>query len=264
MPYIERPDIAIQHASEVNAKLNPAFLSDVPENFGVNEVPIYFYNVGPLEFNEPRYPNHPHMLIRACPPGTPYIMARGSISHPFQEIRLDQNENKFVVMTNGYREASKMLNPMNPGTDQNWHEPTAMNEYGNLNQYGVFWSIHNPPLENELAEARARMEATFKRELELMVRIEAQEGPAGAQSRVNNLSRAAAKYFNQTYSWFRLDLIPQTKELGKVECWACGEQIRPKALLCMHCGAPMEDAKRQAWLDAKFAEKRGPGRPAGS
>jgi hypothetical protein len=257
MPLIERPDVAKAHAAERNAAVSPNVLAEAQENFGaVVDVPIYFYNVGPMEFSEPRYPNHPRFFIPACPPGKPYVQAKGSITHPFREIREDQNGNRFPVLTNGYREAAKMLNPMNPGLDQDYHEPSALNVNGNLNRMGVFWSVNNPPKAEELAAARARLEETFRQELSDMVSVETQEGPEGARARANRLSRAAASYFGQSYSWHRTDLVPKDVNVGKVPCWACGEEIRPAALLCMHCGAPMAEAKRASWLEQKFAEKK--------
>jgi hypothetical protein len=263
MPFIELPEKAEQRSRARNEEVyGPVTIAEVPEDFGVRDTPIFFYNTGPMEFSEPRYPNHPHMLIRACPPGTPYIMARGSITHPFRELREDQNGQKFTILTNGYREATKMMNPMNPTIDQSWHDAGAFNENGNLNRFGVFWSTHNPPLEEELAVAKQRMEETYRKELEIMVAIEAKEGPDGARARANDISRAAANYFGQSYSWHRMDLVPKDVNVGKVDCWACGEQIRPKALLCVHCGAPADEEKREKWLEQKFAEKRAPGRPA--
>ena len=250
---IDRSDIATAKAAERNGVLT---LLPGQENFGAEEVPIYFYNVSQLDFNTPRPPNHAHLYIRACPKGEPFIMARGSIVHPFQEIREDQNENKFPVLTNGYREATRMMNPMNPGTDQSFAIASEFHHGDNLNDFGVFWSLNNPPTAEELSTAKKRMETTYRKELERMGR--AKTADEALQMR-NRISAAAADYFGVSATWHQTDLI--SRDHGKVECGACGEKIQPTAKLCKECGAPTDPAKLDTWLANKF-EKRGSGRPA--
>jgi hypothetical protein len=257
MPYTERPDIAMTGSSAMNQAVYGESSVMPEENFGPATVPIYIYNIAPLEHNEPRPPNHPHMLIRACPKGEPYKIV-GQISHPFAEINYDQNDNRIVRWTNGPREATRMLNPSNPGVDQNFDDPNAFNEGGNLNAYGVFWSMHNPPLAEELEAATKRMETRFRKRLEVMAQIEAKD-PQGARDAATRVDHAAAEYYGISASWHRSDLRP--KSAGKVPCWACGEDIQAVALICKECRAPQAEDKRESWLDAQSG-KRGPGRPA--
>jgi len=230
MPYTERPDLAIDRASSRNGEFNPNVISEIQEDFGVQKVPIYIYNVGPLEHNSPRPPNHPHMLLRKCPPDQPYLMV-GQISHPFAETEVDpQNGEKKIRWTNGYREATRMLNPMNPGTDQNFNDPTGFHYGENLNALGCFWSKYEPGDERllpEVAEAVTRMERAFTKELEDMVAVEAEEGKDGARARRNRISMAASNYFKQSFSWNRLDLTgPKADTAGKHECPNCGEMVK--------------------------------------
>lgn len=259
--FVARPDIAEAHSQQRNDENFPPFISEVQDSFGAQKTVIFIYNVGPQEHNCPRPPNHPHMFLRGCPEGKPYILA-GQIEHPFTEIEYNQNNEKLVRLTNGYREATKMLSPLNPGTDQTWDIQDPINVGGNLNNYGCFWSTNNPPTEDELKTWKTRLERTYRKELEDMAAIEAKEGPDGARARANNISHAAAVYFNQSFSWHRSDLVPSDVRAGKVDCQACGEKIMPKAKICMHCGAPTDAEKLEAWLVTKFEQKRGPGRPA--
>lgn len=254
---IERHDVNAEKAAIANAT---SFLGRQDSDFGIQEVPIYFYNVSALEFNIPRPPNHPHMLIRACPKGVPYIIARGSISHPFTETRSDQNDNKYPVLTNGFKEATKMLNPMNPclkgnEQDQDFATDSEFHQGDNLGKYGVFWSMHNPPLPEETRKAVARMEITYRKELERMGKAKTADEALGMR---NNISAAAADYFGVSATWHQTDLI--SRDHGKVECGACGEKIQPTAKLCKECGAPTDPDKLERWLSDKF-DKRGPGRP---
>lgn len=219
--------------------LRPAHLDDV-----------YFYNIAPQEFQISMPPNHPRMLFRACPRNKEYLMV-GKITHPFEEFREDQNFNRVSTWTNGYREAMKILCPLNPGFDQDFDDPSTIHQGGNLCRLGMFWSKHNPPLEKELAAARARLEATYRVEIEQLVAIEAEGGPDAARARANRLSHAAAEYFEQSFSWHRSDLS-QRKDAGKVDCGVCGEKIGATAKLCIHCGAPTEEKAQKAWLAEKL------------
>jgi hypothetical protein len=253
---IERHDISAEKAAIANAV---SFVNEQP-SFAPNETPIYFYNVSSLEWNTPRPPNHPHMLIRACPKGQPYIIARGSISHPYTETRTDQNDNKYPVLTNGFKEATKMLNPLNPCAfgderDQDYALDAEFAQGDNLGKYGVFWSRHNPPLESEVEAATKRMAAAFRQELERMGRAKTADEALALR---NKISSAAADYFGVSATWHQTDLI--SKDHGKVECQACGEKIQPTARLCKECGAPTDPEKLEKWLSDKF-DKRGPGRP---
>lgn len=256
---IERTDIATAKAQARNESVSPSSIYDVQNDFGVQRQTIYIYNTSQQEFNTPRPPNHPHMLLRACPAGQPYALV-GSITHPFTEIEYDQNLNKQVRLTDGFREASKMLNPMNPGTDQDF-DGASFSEGGNLNMMGCFWSTNNPPTQDELDADKVRKEKTYRKELETLVAIEAKEGPDGARNRANNISHAAAVYYGQSYSWHRSDLVPKQK-LGMAPCGVCAEEINLAAKLCRHCGAPTDEEKQSLWLAARTEGKRGPGRPS--
>jgi len=259
MPYTERPDIAVLGSMATNAAVyGESTIAYVQESFGASKQPLFLYNVSVIEFNEPRYPNHPHMLLRACPKDKEYLLV-GQIEHPFSEISYDQNDNKIIRLTDGRREATRMLSPLNPGTDQNFDAPDAFNVGGNLNSYGCFWSEHNPPLEAEVAAAKARMEKTFRAELEKLAAVEA-KNPDDARAMANKISHAAAEYYGVSTSWHRSDLIPSNKDKGKVDCWACGEKIQAKALLCIHCKAPQAEEKRDGWLEAQtMVRKMGKG-----
>jgi RNA polymerase-binding transcription factor DksA len=250
-----KPEIGAAHAAQRNYANFPPIISEIQSSFGQEKVPVYIYNISQEEFNFPRYPNHPHMLIRACPKGQPWILA-GQITHPFDEVRFDQNGKREIHLTNGWREATAMLNPDNPGIDQEYNVE-GLHQNGNLNRYGVFWSSHNPPLPEELAAAKRRLEETYKKLLQDMAAWESRD-PADARDRATRTAHYAADYFGVSTSWHRLDLIPKNENVGKVDCSVCGEKIQPNAKLCVHCGAPTDVEMQKRWLDQKF---RGPGRP---
>lgn len=249
--YISRPDLSAAKSTERNQAYFPPVISEITPTFNAPEISVYVYNVSRLEFNESRPPNHPHMLIRACPAGEEYIHT-GTIVHPFPQKDYDQNGNMRIDYVDGFKEATVMLSPQNPGRDQNWTSPDALNVGGNLNDFGVFWSKHNPPLAVELQAARHRMERTYTAELKELAKIEA-KNPANAAERANDISHAAANYFGESTSWHRSDLRPANENRGKVECGVCAEPIQANAKICIHCGAPTDAKKQEAWLEAKTA-----------
>lgn len=247
-----------RRAADANERVSPnrLVLNDDPYEY-IQKTTIYFYNVSPQPFRFSRPPNHQNVFIPGCAPGERYAEAPGTIEHPFREIHEDQNGNKIPVATNGFREATRLLNPMNPGVDQGWDDPASIAQGGNLNLYGVFWSVNNPPEEEELQIARKRMEETYRKELEIMAAVEAKEGVDGARGRANDVSRAAANYFGKSFSWHRIDLeANHGEERTTVRCGVCANDIFSEAVLCIHCGAPTDEEKRERWLEAKFSDKR--------
>lgn len=256
--YFEQSGVASARAADQEQKMNsylfPNVIAQIQDKFTPTTTPIYVYNISQIEFNTPRPPNHPHMLLRACPVGQKYLLV-GTLEHPFSEIDYDQNGGRKVNYISGYREATVMLSPQNPGTDQNFDSPDLLSVGGNLNNYGVFWSISNPPTEDELKAARQRMERTYRQELDRLAGIEARS-PEEARDAANNISHAAANFFGRSYSWHRSDLVPK-EALGKVPCGVCGESIQAAAKICVHCGAPTDEKKQAVWLEEQFASKRG-------
>jgi len=253
MPYNAVPEKASQRSNAVNELVYGADnIAGVQESFGISKTPIYIYNIANMEHNVPRPPNHPHLLIRRCPKNEEYKLV-GQIEHPFNEIEYDQNQNRLVRLVDGYREATKMLSPLNPGTDQDFDIISNLHYGLNLNTYGVFWSTSNPPQESEVEAAKRRLEKTYRTELERMSDAKTADE---ARQMANNISHAAADYYNVSNVWHQSDLIPKNVDAGRVDCWACGEKIQASALICIHCRAPQAEEKRDKWLDAQTSPGR--------
>lgn len=259
MSYEERPDRALDMTQAHNNFLYPSVLVNVQENYSGQYESVYIYNISRMEFNTPRPPNHPHMLIRACKPGEPYIVAE-TLTHPYPQKGYDQNGSMTVTLENGYREATRMLCPVNPGIDQKFDVSDDFIQGGNLNNYGCFWSTNNPPTKEEIEYFTARMEKTFRKEMETMDALESRS-PDEARARANNISHAAADWFGESRTWHNTSFKAKKTDAGKIDCGVCGEKIQAVAKLCIHCGAPTDEVKQAAWLEAKIEVKRGPGRP---
>jgi hypothetical protein len=250
MPYIERKDLAEEKSTTVNQKLFPNVLR-VTENYAPKSTPIYIYNVGPLDWGREqgiqRVPNHPHLYFKACPSDKEFELV-GEIGHPFPVEDFDTNGIRFTRWTDGYSEASKMLNPQNPGLDQNWDGANLDFPKNNLNNYGIFWSESLPPKKEEIASAKKRLEATFAKELSIIEQIE-REDPAAVKNAVTRTARAAANYFSNkngeplNFSWYNTTYRAKNETFGKVECENCFNLIHPKTAKCSFCGL-VRDKKR--------------------
>lgn len=246
----------VQASGQTSIPVENLALGELPPNFGIKEVEIFIYNISTMEFNETRPPNHPRLLIRRCPADKEYLLV-GRETHPFKEMTEDQNGNKSYAFRDGYKEVSRMLNPRNPGTDQNFDDAASINQGGNLNLYGVFWSTSNPPEAEELAAARKRLEKTYRGELE---RMAAAKTPDEARVMANNISHAAADYFGYSGSWHQSDIRLQKPAASQVDCPNCAEKIAVGAAVCGKCGAVLDEEKARKFFPDRF--RRGPGRPA--
>jgi hypothetical protein len=86
----------------------------------------------------------------------------------------------------------------------------------NLDDLGVFWTRNKPPLDKEVAAARTKMEATYRKLLNMAASIEA----AGRIDDITPLMRIAASYFGEDRAWNRI--YKKT-----TECPGCGEAAKP-------------------------------------
>jgi len=169
-----------------------------------NVTPIYIYNISNIEFYITRPPNFPPMLIRKCPLDQEYIQV-GALTHPFIEMYDDVHLNgeKTLRSVDGFREASRLLNPHSFSNlpEHQWNDQLEDIYQGqNLNNYGVFWSLNQPPTREELDKAKLKLLETYAKELQKMFLIE-KESESQAQQYANNISYAAASYFSLNTSW---------------------------------------------------------------
>lgn len=215
----------------------PEFLYDHEQSLGIQQKDIYIYNIAPLEHNISSPPFYPHFLIRRCPQDQEYIMV-GKLLHPIELWHEQVEGNRIKVYENGYREVTRLLSPQNPGMDQNFDittiDPNAEIALGrNLNNYGVFWSVNNPPTKQELDAARARLEKTLKKALEF-IRAEELKNPTIAREQINEIHNLAADYFGIETEWHKVS-YKKAVDLEEIPCPICYNNIKRKAKKCIHC-----------------------------
>jgi hypothetical protein len=228
-----------------------------PEKLGIEQKPIYFYNVSQRVFSRNLPPNHPKLRFEACPKGQRYALV-GELTHPYLQPEFDTQNNRTARYVSGYREAVAMLNPSNPSNgenpikDQDFEQAFSANENGNWNKYGVFWSTHNPPLKEEVNAAYARMEKAYRGELERMNKARSAEE---AINMANTLSHAAADYFGKSFLWHQSDLEVKAApvEDDRMDCGECGESIKSTAKVCRFCSAPTDPKELASYQELRRA-----------
>lgn len=86
----------------------------------------------------------------------------------------------------------------------------------NLDDFGVFWTLDNPPKPEQIAAARLKMEGTYRKLLQMATSIET----SGRLDDITPLMRIAASYFGEDRPWNRI-----YKKV--LECPGCGEAAKP-------------------------------------
>jgi hypothetical protein len=102
--------------------------------------------------------------------------------------------------------------------------------------FGVFVAAGPEPDDEELAAARLRLTAFYRR---LVAAADREWERTHSYLFINDVERRAAQYLNVEKEWF---YRPQET----IECPGCGEKIKPGVAVCRTCGAILDRAKAAA------------------
>lgn len=171
---------------------------------------VYIYNLGPMLHEVPKG-SAGTFRIPALEPGQ-------EISEPlvlpsvWRDTYFIEQEMKTHSVSGEFM-AIDIVHPVTAGygAGKSWWSFGA-----NLDDLGVFWTRNHPPLEAEVAAARAKMETTYRKLLQMAASIEA----SGRIDEITPLMRIAAHYFGEDRPWNRI----YKKTL---ECPGCGEAAKP-------------------------------------
>jgi hypothetical protein len=197
------------------------------------------YKVHIYSVSERRQPGKPSVAFEVSRPGLnislltirpkekadAYIKV-AMIPHPWPMPYVDQmsGEVKYSDVP-GQRAAMDICNPNNRTLDQDVYIDPAqvIGDGDNLNQRGVFWSLNDPPTEEEVSKAVQRMEAYYQGLLDRAAAMEMSD-KAGLEEalRQNPDYGVAAEYFGREFSWHR----KYVREAVLVECPNCGEKMK--------------------------------------
>jgi hypothetical protein len=104
---------------------------------------------------------------------------------------------------------------------------------GEGSDFGVFVCAGERPTEEEIAAARGRMEAFYKR---IVVQADQEWERAHNAMTISDVQRRGARWLKLEREWFY-------EPARQAECPACGERIRPGVAVCRTCGAVLDKAK---------------------
>ena len=179
---------------------------------------VYLYNVSEQSFDVFRPPLFANIHIPGRTRGETYVTAarlpspllapQGSVDT--DEISTQLLDTRRVLMD--------VCNPDNLSLDQNSVTAKPTNIGNNLSQRGVFWSLNNPPTEEEIKAATLRMEKHFNTVLEKMKALETSD-PKGLLEALSPEAHTAADYFGVETSWHGRRSKP-------MDCPQCGERIK--------------------------------------
>lgn len=196
---------------------------------------VYIFNIGPLNHTVEKG-SLGTFKIAACERGQRYskplvlpaIVRSSYKDHATGAMKTDDVEGKYI--------AKDIVNPYLAG---DWSEGQ------NLEEKGVFWTLNETPTDDELLEAKTKMETYFRKVLAVATSLEAQ-GPKAMEA-ITPTMRLAAAYFGEDRPWNRI-----YKKLG--ECPACGEAMKD-GIIKHGCGY-IVDPVRAYEADFIDAEKR--------
>lgn len=191
----------------------------ITQNYMLNKAPdyyVYLYNVSTMEHKISRPPmlrevtmparreNEKYILVTRLP--VPLLVPKGNV---------DSSEIDFIP-TDTRRFAMDLINPDNLGLNQDAViAPKEVTSQGNnLGKKGVFWSLSNPPKEEEVTAAYRRMEAHYKQILNEARTVET-SNPKELPNILGPEHHVAAEYFHETTNW-------HNKPVHKENCPRCG------------------------------------------
>jgi len=158
--------------------------------------------------------------VRGCKPGEAYALTRVSP----QKAVMDLGDKRTLdVPITAHEVGQDLCREIN--TDG-----------GDDSFFGVFVAAREMPAAEELSQARARLEAFYRR---LVAAADREWERSHSYLFINDVQRRAAQHLGVEKDWFY-----QPKET--VECPGCGEKIKPGVAVCKSCGAILDRAKAAA------------------
>jgi hypothetical protein len=183
---------------------------------------LYIFNVGPMSWTGAQAISKGsagRYNIQACEKGRPF-------SKPIiiPSIVIDTYIIEEEIKTHSVTGEFMCQDIVHPMLGANW-------SFGqNLDDFGVFWTPNNPPTNDELEKARAKMEDTFRLALREASGLEA-AGTTGPND-ITPIMRHAADYFGEDRPWNRI-------YRKSIECPACGGPTKPGTAVHT-CGAVLD------------------------
>lgn len=212
-----------------NPHMQPANMD--PNLFRKPEYYVYIYSVvDPRPAGSPLLRHQPpltrNLRITECPRNEKYVEVC-VIAHPVNQPDINpMNDQPTVYFSDAKRVAQDIVNPSNRTINQDHVTPPEQmfadgDDYGKL---GVFWSLANPPSEEEVAKAVKRKEDHYRMILNNARQMEVAD-PKQLLEKITITHHVAADYFGEEHSWHRTAERP-------AYCPNCGERIKNEKVAC--------------------------------
>lgn len=220
-------------ANEENNRFLSPFLD--PQLMRKAEYHVYVYSVV-----DPR-PDGYHLIRNCSPlvhnlriaelqPGEKYTLVT-TVPHPVNQHWVNDRDQREVHFHNGQRVAQDIVNPENitMNQDASLAADKSFSEGNDYGKLGVFWSLNNPPTDEEVAKAIKRKETFYRKRLDQARALEASD-PKSLYAYLTPTDHIAADYFGEEFSWHKVSRKPEN-------CPNCGEPIR--AGVAFHASAAL-------------------------
>lgn len=179
---------------------------------------VYIYNVSTMEQRVARPWAHPELIIPACEPDQPY--SQPAVLPDIVQDRIDRIGSWDIGIrgVDGKFLAQDALHPDLMGGDWKSYRrigsANAANLGTDLYALGCWWSLNNPPTEEEVDTARERLADTYRREIQAANALQMQ----GKAEEITPMMHRAADFFDLQLSW-------HTELAAKQVCPGCGEKV---------------------------------------
>jgi hypothetical protein len=204
------------------SKINNVDWTFATQSYLLNRAPEYFvylYSVSEQEHVVSRPPIMKEMRIAGRKKGErvafvtrlpqPLVTPKGNV---------DSSEIDIGVMDTR-RFVTDIINPDNLTINQDAAPDHITGQGNDLGAKGVFWSLNNPPTEEEIVKAETRLKARYKLLLEQARAVEV-SAPAKLQDTLSPEHHMAADYFHETFTWHgapvHKDMCPRCGGLANV------------------------------------------------
>ena len=179
---------------------------------------VYIYNVSTMEQRVARPWAHPELVIPACEPDQPY--SQPAVLPDIVQDRADRVGSWDIGIrgVDGKFLAQDALHPDLIGGDWKSYRrigtANAANLGTDLYALGCWWSLSNPPTEEEVETARERLAATYRLEIQAANALQMQ----GKSAEITPMMHRAADFFDLQLAW-------HTELAARQVCPGCGEKV---------------------------------------
>lgn len=217
-----RPDLS----KPMTQGLNNSYLNNniAPGSFRTPDYFVYIYSVSNKEYERCIPPMIPRLILKACPPESEYVEC-AKLAEPYEQADRDVDTGEVRMrFHNAQKVAQDICCPDAANMDAAVSAESRSSGM-DLRAKGVFWSLHNPPLESEVKAAHKRVETNYRSLLERATALE-YTNPKELAERINEEYHLAADYFGEEYSWHKAR-VRKVAAPAKAECPYCGDEIKP-------------------------------------